>query len=61
MMNDRDEEICADCDDLFDLYDGFLGNPDINDENCSMFTEIVPLCRKCAERRGIVLDDDKDR
>ena len=58
MMNDDERCQCADCGIMFDMYDGFYGNPSLDDEKCSMFTELIGLCRKCAERRGIELDDE---
>jgi len=57
MMNDTDVEVCNDCGDFFDLYDGFLGNVDQTDERCSFMTNIVALCKKCAENRGIMMND----
>ena len=51
-------ETCADCGISFDMYDGFVGNPDQNDTSCSFMTNIVALCISCAEKRGIMIHDD---
>ena len=43
------EFICDKCN--YPIYTidelGFLGNPDINNTECTPFTEIMTLCRKC--------------
>ena len=54
-----EREICSDCGISFDMYDGFLGNPDQTDTSCCFMSNIVALCASCAEDRGIVLHDDE--
>lgn len=55
---DLERETYDDCGISFDMYNGFVGNPDQNDTSCSFMSEIVALCIICAEKRGMMIHDD---